>query len=221
MGKTVYFYRQKSNQPRNANVNLEEQMLQRNYKCNSELDSDRIYMRYIKTLIRVQNAIHRRSHQRIPRNLQTPIIRIAAGGSYKDCKDSDKAQEQLKKCHDQHNELPCDAAKPWETGVPSNDKPVESPCQYNKTSQKNVDKRCNLKPEPTKSPCHDAHENQQRSCVCFQEPVARDIPDCDPSFRDYPCSESDEPTSTTVCCDEKHPRKKRITCHCCTRPVIV
>ncbi|XP_017116475.1 uncharacterized protein LOC108138646 [Drosophila elegans] len=207
MGQKFNYYSKSSKQP------LEDQM-QSNCNFNTEFDSNRIHMRYIKTLIRVQNSIHRRFHRRSSRNLQARPLRIAAGSSFTDCKESDEAAGELKTCHDQQKELPYDASKPLEKECPSNDKPVKSPCQCNKPTEKSADKRFHLRPEPAKTASRDENKSQRRSCVCFQKPVATEIPNCDPLGK------------TRETWPHKHQKvtekpKNHRTCRCCSRPIIV
>ncbi|KAH8352291.1 hypothetical protein KR084_003341, partial [Drosophila pseudotakahashii] len=244
MGKPVRFYSQNSNQPLEADFNLEEQMFQRSqrhYNFSSSEDSNRAYMRYMKTLVRVQNSIHRRFHSRSSRISQDHHTRISAGGS---AKDSDKSSQELKnnsQCCDQQKELPCEAAKPSKpTECLSNDKSVESPSPCNKKSPQNTESSCCSKPEPAKSTCCDAPENQRKSCVSFEQPVAKDIPNFDPPFRNCPCTEPNERHLPIIgiCCDQEpfrevqketsrdHPphriREKPPTARrCCSRPIIV
>ncbi|XP_052850884.1 uncharacterized protein LOC128261303 [Drosophila gunungcola] len=208
MGKKFNYYSKNSKQP------LEEQM-QSNCHFNTELDSNRIHMRYIKTLIRVQNSIHRRFHRRSSGNLLARPLRSAAGSSYTDCKESDEAEGELKKCHDQKKELPYDASKPFgKPECPSNDKPVKSSCLCNKPTEKSADKSCHLRPEPVKTASRDENKSQRRSCVCFQKPVATEIPNSDPLRK---TRETWPQTHQRV---TEKPKTHR-TCRCCSRPIIV
>ncbi|XP_017006747.3 uncharacterized protein [Drosophila takahashii] len=246
MGKPVRFFSQNSNQPLEADFNLEEQMFQRSqkkYNFSSSEDSNRAYMRYMKTLVRVQNSIHRRFHSRSSRISQAHHTRISAGGS---AKDSDKSSQELKnnsQCCDQQKELPCEAAKPSkQADCLSNNKPVESPSPCNKKSSKNSESSCSSKPEPVKSTCCDAPVNQRKSCVSFEQPVAKDIPNFDPPFRNCPCTDPDKRHLPIigVCCSQESFKEIQKDCtaetardpppqrirnqsarRCCSRPIIV
>ncbi|XP_016945309.3 uncharacterized protein [Drosophila suzukii] len=238
MGKPDRFYSQNSNQPLEADFTLEEQMIPRVqsiYDFGTNLDSNRAYMRYMRTLVRVQSSIHRRFHNRSSRNSQAHHSRISAGGS---AKNSDKSSQELKtnsQCCDQQKEPPTDCSL--------NNKPVESFGQCCDKSSKKSDSSGCSKPEPVKSPCCDAPEKQRKSCVSFEQPVATEIPAFDPPFRDCPCTEPDERHLPIigVCCGQEPFREIQKTYtaepakeyppqerprnpsarRCCSRPIIV
>ncbi|XP_016954994.2 uncharacterized protein LOC108027887 isoform X2 [Drosophila biarmipes] len=234
MGKLARFYSQNSNQPLNADFKLEEQMFPRlrsNYDFGRNWDSNRAYMRYMKTLVRVQSSIHKRFHNRSSGNSQAHLSRISAGGS---AKNSDKSSQEPKA-----NNQCCDQAK--ETDCPASNKPLESSGQSCDKSPKKSEK-----PEPIKASCCDKPESQHKCKVTFEKPVATEIPVFDPPFRNCPCTEPDERHLPIigVCCDQEPLPEIQKTCtpqpakehkhektterprdpparRCCSRPIIV
>ncbi|XP_037709716.1 uncharacterized protein LOC119547089 [Drosophila subpulchrella] len=224
MGKSHRFYSQNSNQPLAADFSLEEQMIPRvqsNYHFGTNSESNRAYVRYMRTLVRVQGSIHRRFHNRSSRTSQAHHSRISAGGSDKN---SDKSSQELK------SNSQCSL----------NNKPVESSGQAcDKPSKKSESSSCS-KPEPVKSPCCDAPEKQRKCCVSFEQPLATEIPVSDPPFRDCPRAEPDDSHLPIigVCCGQEPfreiqktytaetakdypPQRTTERRRCCSRPIIV
>ncbi|XP_026834670.1 uncharacterized protein LOC6543363 [Drosophila erecta] len=244
MENSFRYCSQNSNQPLNEDFYLEDQILrnsQRNYTFSRDPDTNRTYQRYMATLVRVQNALHPRYPHSSTLNIQATHSRISGGGF---CKKSNKSgkekQNKKKQCPDQQNKTAkpaCEAAKPSKQTDCSTDD--ESFCQCNKSAaDKSPKKHCNSMPEPNKSPCCSGHENQRKSCVSFEEPMAKDIPTVDPHYRHSSCSEPDESclSAVNVCCGQEphgdipkprpdEPPKEMSRNHAgsriCMRPMIV
>ncbi|XP_017043985.2 uncharacterized protein LOC108089994 [Drosophila ficusphila] len=92
MNRKIPYFSQNSNQPLGADFHLDEQMFlkwQNNGKSKTNLSSDRTYNRYVKTLLRVQNSIHRRFPPRRTKSSHDHRSRTSGGECSKGCGESE------------------------------------------------------------------------------------------------------------------------------------